>query len=198
MMKRLTLITICLLAFTGLFAQELANFAGRQPVISPDIKGNEITFRVSAPYADEVRLSGSWQADMRSAIEMKKDEAGLWSVTIPAPAPELYTYSFIVDGLSVTDANNVLMQRDGTRYLSVLLIPGEVTANYFEAKNRGNLSQVWYDSPTLGLNRRMFIYTPYGYETSKTKYPVLYLLHGAGGDEDLIVPWAAPVRSWTT
>ena len=121
---------------------------------------------------------------MRSAIEMKKDEAGLWSVTIPAPAPELYTYSFIVDGLSVTDANNVLMQRDGTRYLSVLLIPGEVTANYFEAKNRGNLSQVWYDSPTLGLNRRMFIYTPYGYETSKTKYPVLYLLHGAGGDED--------------
>lgn len=184
MMKRLTLITICLLAFTGLFAQELANFAGRQPVISPDIKGNEITFRVSAPYADEVRLSGSWQADMRSAIEMKKDEAGLWSVTIPAPAPELYTYSFIVDGLSVTDANNVLMQRDGTRYLSVLLIPGEVTANYFEAKNRGNLSQVWYDSPTLGLNRRMFIYTPYGYETSKTKYPVLYLLHGAGGDED--------------
>lgn len=184
MMKRLTFITICLLAFTGLSAQELANFAGRQPVISPEIKDSGITFRVSAPYADAVKLSGSWATGPGSTIDMKKDEAGLWSVTIPAPTPELYTYSFIVDGLSITDANNVLMQRDGTRYLSVLIVPGDVTANYFEAKNRGNLSQVWYDSPTLEMNRRMFVYTPYGYETSKTSYPVLYLLHGAGGDED--------------
>lgn len=184
MMKRLTIITICLLAFTGLFAQELANFAGRQPVISPEIKSSGITFRISAPYADEVKLSGSWAADMRSTVDLKKDDAGLWSVTIPAPTAELYTYSFIVDGLSTTDPNNVLMQRDGTRYLSVLLVPGDATANYFEAKNRGNLSQVWYDSPTLEMNRRMFVYTPYGYETSKTSYPVLYLLHGAGGDED--------------
>jgi len=75
MMKRLTIITICLLAFTGLSAQELANFAGRQPVISPEIKGSEITFRISAPYADAVNLSGSWAADMRSAIEMTKDGA---------------------------------------------------------------------------------------------------------------------------
>ena len=184
MMKRFTIITICLLAFTGLSAQELANFAGRQPVISPEIKGSEITFRVSAPYADAVKLSGSWAAGPGSAIDMKKNEAGLWSVTIPTPTPELYTYSFMVDGLSTTDPTNVLMQRDGTRYLSVLLVPGDATANYFEAKNRGNLSQVWYDSPTLEMNRRMFVYTPYGYETSKTKYPVLYLLHGAGGDED--------------
>ncbi len=184
MMKRFTIITICLLAFTGISAQELANFAGRQPVISPEIKGSEITFMVSAPYADAVKLSGSWAAGPGSAVDMKKNEAGLWSVTIPTPTPELYTYSFLVDGLSTTDPNNVLMQRDGTRYLSVLLVPGDATANYFEAKNRGNLSQVWYDSPTLEMNRRMFVYTPYGYETSKTKYPVLYLLHGAGGDED--------------
>jgi len=86
------------------------------------------------------------------------------------------------------------MQRDGTRYLSVLLVPGDVTANYFEAKNRGNLSQVWYDSPTLGMNRRMFVYTPYGYETSKTKFPVLYLLHGAGGDEDAWSPMGRPCQ----
>jgi len=183
-MKRLTLIAICMLAFTGLFSQELANFMGRQPVISPEIKGSEVTFRLTAPYADTVKLYGSWMTDFRSTVEMAMDETGLWSVTIQTPTPELYTYSFIVDGLSATDPNNVLMQRDGTRYLSVLLVPGDVTANYFEAKNRGNLSQVWYDSPTLGMNRRMFVYTPYGYETSKTRFPVLYLLHGAGGDED--------------
>jgi enterochelin esterase family protein len=100
----------------------------------------------------------------------------------------LYTYNFIVDGLSVNDPANIFTQRDGTRYLSVLLIPGDLTANYFEADQRGNLSQVWYESPVLGLTRRMFIYTPYGYDGSTTKYPVMYLLHGAGGDED----------AWTT
>ena len=102
----------------------------------------------------------------------------------PHSHSELYTYSFNVDGISYNDPANVLMQRDGTRYLSVLLVPGEATANYFEATQRGNLSQVWYDSPTLGINRRLFVYTPYGYNKGTTKYPVLYLLHGAGGDED--------------
>lgn len=167
----------------GSFAQELANFMGGQTVVSPEIKSNEVIFRVSAPYADTVRLVGSWMpADER--VYMKKDNAAVWSVSIPVPAPELYTYSFNIDGLSVNDPMNIFQQRDGTRYLSVLLISGELTANYFEAKQRGNLSQVWYESPTLGMARRLFVYTPYGYEDSKTKYPVLYLLHGAGGDED--------------
>lgn len=76
------------------------------------------------------------------------------------------------------------MQRDGTRYLSMLLVDGEKTANYKEANQRGNLTKVWYNSPTLDINRRMYVYTPYGYEKGKQKYPVLYLLHGGGGDED--------------
>ncbi|HOW09058.1 MAG TPA: alpha/beta hydrolase-fold protein [Bacteroidales bacterium] len=175
---------ICLSFFTGISAQELANFAGRQPVISPEMGLNQITFRISAPYADTVKLYGSWMKDFRSSVSLTMGENGLWSVSVPSPSPELYTYNFIVDGISVNDPNNVLMQRDGTRYLSVLLVPGEATANYFEAGKRGTLSQVWYDSPTLGINRRMFVYTPYGYESGTEKYPVLYLLHGAGGDED--------------
>ncbi len=169
--------------FIGSFAQELANFMGSSPIISPEITDNGITFRISAPYAYTVKLNGSWMQEGTS-VDMTKAESGVWSVTIPTPTPELYTYNFIVDDLSVNDAANVFMQRDGTRYLSVLLIPGENTANYFEATERGNLSQVWYDSPTLGMNRRLFVYTPYGYDTGNTKYPVLYLLHGAGGDED--------------
>jgi len=76
------------------------------------------------------------------------------------------------------------MQRDGTRYLSVLLLLRKLTENYYEANKRGNLNEVWYDSPTLGMTRRLFVYTPHGYDDSKEKYPVLYLLHGAGGDED--------------
>lgn len=184
MNKKLIFSALFLFIFMGSFAQELANFMGRRPVISPEIKGSEITFRISAPYAATVKLFGSWMQNFNSAVDLTKDAEGLWSVTVPAPEPELYTYNFIVDGLSSTDANNIFMQRDGTRYLSVLLVPGDKTANYYEAKQRGNLNQVWYDSPTLGLTRRMFVYLPYGYETSKTSYPVLYLLHGAGGDED--------------
>ena len=182
-MKRFTISIICLLIFAASFSQELANFAGREPVISPEIKGKEVVFRISAPYAATVKLSGSWMNN-NSTADLTKSETGLWTVTLETPSPELYTYNFIVDGLSNTDANNVFMQRDGTRYLSVLLIPGELTSNYFEASQRGNLSQVWYDSPTIGTTRRMFVYTPSGYETSAEKYPVLYLLHGAGGDED--------------
>ncbi len=195
-MKKKILFTLFILAmFSGSFAQELSNVWGRQPIISPEIGEKEVTFRIMAPNADTVKIMGGFtptvkmktqwgEMDVPSALNMTKDEKGLWSITLPTPSPELYTYSFIVDGVSVQDANNVFLQRDGTRYLSVLLIPGKKTENYYEANKRGNLHQVWYDSPTLGLNRRMFVYTPYGYETSNEKYPVLYLLHGAGGDED--------------
>jgi len=184
MKRRITFSIICLLLFTGSFAQEVANFTAREVVISPEIKGKEVVFRIAAPYAATVSLRGSWMTGNNSAAEMTKNDKGLWTVTIETPSPELYTYSFIVDGLSVTDPINVFMQRDGTRYLSVLLVPGELTSNYFEATQRGNLSQVWYDSPTIGITRRMFVYTPFGYETGTERYPVLYLLHGAGGDED--------------
>ena len=181
MNKKIVFSIVCLFIFMGSFAQELANFAGAQPVVSPKIGDKDVTFSISAPYAATVQLSGSWTT---SAVNMVKAKTGVWSVTINKPTPELYTYSFIVDGLSVNDPNNIFQQRDGTRYLSVLLLPGDLTANYFEANKRGNLSQVWYESPTLGMTRRMFVYTPYGYENGTTKYPVLYLLHGAGGDED--------------
>ena len=184
MNKKLIFSILCLFIFMGSFAQELANFMGTQPVVSPKIGEKEVVFKISAPYANSVKLSGSWMIAPATSIDMIKDNSGVWSVSVTTPSPELYTYNFIVDGLSINDANNIFTQRDGTRYLSVLLIPGELTANYFEAKQRGNLSQVWYDSPTLGMTRRMFIYTPYGYENSSIKYPVLYLLHGAGGDED--------------
>lgn len=184
-MKRQILSSIILFLFAAVIsAQELANFAGRQPIVSPEITPDHVIFRISAPYALTVKLYGSWMADFTSTTDLTMDGNGTWSVTLPVPVPELYTYNFIVDGVVVNDPANVMMQRDGTRYLSVLLVPGKETENYFEASKRGTLSQVWYDSPTLGLNRRMFVYTPHGYETSTAKYPVLYLLHGAGGDED--------------
>ncbi len=196
MNRKNILLSIILLAFfMGAYAQELSNFMNRKPIVSPEIGKTEVTFRLLAPSADSVQITGGFlptvkietsfgKMDVPGKTNLTKDEAGLWSITLPLPAPELYTYSFIVDGVSINDPNNIFLQRDGTRYLSVLLIPGKKTENYVEAKKRGNLHQVWYDSPTLGLNRRLFVYTPYGYESGKQSYPVLYLLHGAGGDED--------------
>ncbi len=183
MKKKLFVSIICMSLFAVIFSQELANFR-RTPIISPEIGEKTVTFRIRAPQAKLVRVYGSWMRSFDSSVNMNKDTAGVWVLTIPKPQPELYTYNFIVDGFSVNDANNVLLQRDGTRYLSVLLVPGDLTANYFEAGNRGNLHKVWYDSPTIGKARRMYVYTPFGYDSGTEKYPVLYLLHGGGGDED--------------
>ncbi len=191
MKKTITTTIICLFIIIGSYGQELANFR-RAPVISPEIGEKTVTFRISAPQAKLVRLYGSWMRSFDSSVNMTRDTAGLWMVAVPRPPAELYTYNFIVDGLTVNDVNNVFLQRDGTRYLSVLLVPGDLTANYFEAGKRGNLRKVWYNSPTIGSTRRMYIYTPYGYETGKESYPVLYLLHGGGGDEDA---WATMGRA---
>ena len=182
----------------SLGAQELANFVGTANTASPEIKDGKITFRLSASYATRVQITGGFmptqkvtyngrESEVPITADMTRNAQGVWEYTIDMPAPELYTYNFIVDGVAVNDPSNVMQQRDGTRYLSILIVPGEFTENYFEANQRGNLTKVWYDSPSLGLNRRMYVYTPYGYDdpkNAKTKYPVLYLLHGGGGDED--------------
>ena len=188
-MKRITAsIASLLLAASALSAQELTNFAfwGQKPVVSPEIQNDSVTFRLKADYATVVKLSGSWMPNpWGGTIDMTRGENNVWEVTIPLPEPEIYTYNFVADGVSVNDPQNVMVQRDGSRYLSMLLVDGERTENYKPAEQRGTVSHPWYDSKILGINRRLTVYTPYGYEANpKTKYPVLYLLHGAGGDEE--------------
>ena len=186
-MKKFSLILAILAIAASLQAQELSNFArGGRPVISPEIQGDSVTFRLKADYATVVKLSGSWMANpYGGTIDMVRGENNVWSVKIPLPAPEIYTYNFVVDGVAVNDPQNVLVQRDGTRYLPMLFVPGERSENYVEATQHGTVSHPWYDSKILGYSRRLTVYTPYGYEANpKKKYPVLYLLHGAGGDEE--------------
>ena len=187
-MKRITAIfALLLVAATALNAQELSNFAmwGQKPVISPEIQNDSVTFRLKADYATIVKLNGSWMPGWFDTVDMTRGENNVWSVTIPLPEPEIYTYSFVADGVMLNDPHNVMVQRDGSRYLSMLLVDGQRTENYRPAAQRGTVSHPWYDSRILGINRRLTVYTPYGYETNpKAKYPVLYLLHGAGGDEE--------------
>ena len=185
MKKALAVFAASLLMAGALSAQELSNFnfGSRQQIVSPEIADGQVTFRLAADYATVVQLAGNW---LEGTVPMKK-ENGVWSVTIDLPSPEIYTYNFVVDGVSVNDPQNYMVQRDGTRYLNMLMVPGERTTPYFETDHRGTVTYKWYDSAILGINRRLTVYTPYGYEAkanAKKKYPVLYLLHGAGGDEE--------------
>ena len=189
MKKILTVLSAALVLAASLQAQELTNFnfGGQAPVISPEIQGDSVTFRLKADYATIVKLSGSWMPNpWGDTIDMQRGANNVWFVKIALPSPEIYTYNFVVDGVAVNDPQNVLVQRDGTRYLPMITVPGERTENYGEAvKQHGTVSHPWYESKILGMNRRLTVYTPYGYEANpKKKYPVLYLLHGAGGDEE--------------
>ena len=154
-------------------------------VVSPDIKSdNSVTFSLYAPEATNVTLNGSWMAQGTTGT-FEKNSEGVWSITVGPLEPSMYHYNLIVDGVRAIDPGNPKAQRDGVNYASTLIIPG-TGSEIFEVNNvpHGALSKVWYNSPSLGLYRRMYIYTPPGYEENNEKYPVLYLLHGGGGDED--------------
>ena len=159
-------------------------------VISPEIQeNNSVTFRLLAPEASKVTLSGNWMAGWGTQVELAKGDSGIWSVTTDVLPPEFYTYSFFVNGVKTLDVQNPQVVRDGTRFENVVIVPGK-ESDVYTVKDvpHGVLSKVWYPSPSLNKNRRMYVYTPPGYAESNEKYPVFYLLHGAGGDED----------AWTT
>ena len=186
MKKLIAMSVLATLAASSIEAQELTNFnfGGRKQIVSPEVKGDSVTFRLSANYATQVKLSGNWMAPGET-VELGKGNDGVWETTLKAPYAEIYTYNFLVDGVSVNDPVNYMVQRDGTRYLNMLFVLGERSANYNECAHRGTVEYRWYDSESLGINRRMTVYMPYGYEKNPgKKYPVLYLLHGGGGDEE--------------
>lgn len=183
-MKKISLFLLSLITCSLLSAQEIGQQRGPQftsPVVEADRK---VTFKIHSPNAQSVTVNGSWMAYGKT-LPLIKGTDSVWSVTIDPLEPSMYHYNFFIDGVSAIDPKNAFALRDGVRYASMLIVPG-VDSKLFEVNDvaHGALSLVWYNSPTLNLNRRMYVYTPPGYESSKDKYPVLYLLHGGGGDED--------------
>ena len=173
-------------------AQEISAMQAPQ-VVSPEVGDDKsVTFRVFSPDANKVEVNGSWMG-FRDKLPLVKGENGVWSVSIDPLESSIYHYNFFIDGVSAIDPTNPEALRDGTRYASLLIVPGE-GAEVFQLNEtpHGNVSKVWYQSPSLDSYRRMYVYTPPGYESSTKEYPVLYLLHGAGGDEDA---WTALGRA---
>ena len=149
----------------------------RQPALhSPDLHPDRtVTFRLAAPKAVEVRLTGDL---VKAPVALEKDEKGIWTVTLGPLQPDLYSYRFTVDGLTVTDPSNQ------ARPATALEVPGDGPMFYdLHPAPHGTIEERWYASKTLDTTRRAYIYTPPNYEKSADRYPVLYLLHGAGSDD---------------
>ncbi len=166
------------MAITASAQQELHGGANGTPAINQD---HTVTFSIKAPEAKQVVLHMDYQRD----TTMTRSDDGTWTLTTAPLAPELYRYNFVVDGVKVLDTNNVYSIRDVSTVMSAFIIDGDNAPCPYSVTNvaHGNVAQVWYDSPTLGMKRRMTVYTPAGYEEGRNRYPVFYLLHGSGGDE---------------
>ena len=181
-----TFVTICMaLMLFPIQAWAQQALGEESKIVSPEIHENHtVTFRIQAPKAVKVRVVGDCiPTGMADLVENKE---GVWEYTTAEPLkPELYTYAFQVDGLRMNDPSNVFMIRDVSTVSNVFIVGGE-RADLYKVNDvpHGTVSKVWYDSPSLGMDRRLTIYTPAGYETSGKRYPVFYLLHGMGGDEN--------------
>ncbi len=199
-MKILKTLLAAVFCMTGMAAQAQQNLNWGQgprvssPVLNPD---NTVTFNLVAPEAQKVQVTGDFLPpkkmefngntyDAPGVADLVKDDRGVWSFTSEVLKPELYTYNMIVDGVKIIDPLNVYNIRDISNLFSVLLVGGDTRANLYRVNKvpHGTVSKVWYESPTAGLTRRVTVYTPAGYENSGKDYPVLYLLHGIGGDEN--------------
>lgn len=201
-MKRIIMTAVSLLVGLSAFAQQaLGPGTG---IVSPEINpDHSVTFRYYNPKAVTVQITGDFLPAqkvtyMRDGVEMTaeiparvdlREQNGMWTYTSAPLEGELYSYTLYVDGQKAMDPSNIYQNRDIATWTNIFTLSAEQGDKgwYYEVQDvpHGNVSKVWYDSPTLGMQRRMTVYTPAGYEkNTKTKYPVLYLLHGSGGDED--------------
>ena len=171
----LALLALSLLTVSA--QQQLWGGANGSPRVNSD---NMVTFSIKAPDAQRVSV----QLDYGVLWPLERDTAGVWTFTTGALEPDLYLYNYVVDGVKTLDPENVYTMRDVATVKSMFFVNGGHPLVY-EAQDvpHGNVSAVWYDSPRVGQKRRMMVYTPAGYDQGKQRYPVLYLLHGSGGDE---------------
>ena len=179
-MQKLFLAYWLLVFSLGLFGQN-----NQRRLISPEIQpDNSVIFRIKAPGAYSVQVVGTFSPGFRPT-PMEKKDSGLFEVKIGPLASDMYEYRFILDSTLILDPNNNAVTRDGSIIENRLLIPGKLCDLIVtQDVPHGNVTAVWYPSPTLNANRRMYVYTPPGYENGIDKYPVMYLLHGGGGDEE--------------
>lgn len=195
-MKRIIMISAAAAMWAAAPAQQAlwSNVPLKSPEIHPD---NTVTFRLKAPLASEVLITGDFlpkqrvntnrgEVEMPGYAAMTMTPDSVWEYTTAGVlSPELYSYSMIVDGVKINDPSNVYTIRDIATTTNVFLIEGDYASLYKVSDvPHGTVSKTWVPSGKLNKDRRMTVYTPAGYESGDKRYPVLYLLHGMGGDEN--------------
>ncbi len=178
--------SVCLLVVLFFNAQAIAqqNVGFRANIVSPVVsEDGTVTFKLKAPLAKYVNVRGDWEANGGMG-QMTKDTNGIWNYTTVKLPSGLYFYSFEVDSVRIVDPSNAFSYRDVGNLFSLFIV-GKGNGDMYSVNNvpHGNVSSIWYPSTQYKTERRLTVYTPPGYEASKSKYPVLYLLHGSGGDE---------------
>ena len=153
----------------------------RSPEVGPD---RRVTFRLFAPGASQVSLTGEF---MRGSLPLQKNSQGLWSMAVGPLEPEIYNYNFTIDGVRTIDPNNPNVKTGSTAntIASILEVVGDRPA-FYDARPvpHGEIRTHWYESKSLQAGRRLTVYTPPDYERNgRTRYPVLYLFHGANADK---------------
>ena len=196
------IISFAMIAFSLSGIAQEALWSGtnvKSPVVNAD---GTVTFNIFAPKASKVTVTGDFlpprvvdtpagKSEQPGSADLVEGRNGMWSYTTKKLSPELYSYKFHVNDMAVLDPANVYVNRDVASMTSIFIVSeskGDRGDIYrVNEVPHGNIEKVWYDSPTLKMHRRMTVYTPAGYDKGKN-YPVMYLLHGAGGDEE----------AWTT
>jgi enterochelin esterase-like enzyme len=157
------------------------------PLISPEVHADRrVTFRLRAPNAKEVLV----EREAGGKLAMQKDDQGVWAVTTEPLEPDIYGYSFSVDGVTHFDPSNPAATVPNFIYTaSSLHVPGPASLPWEENEvPHGTIHRHFHHSSVVGDHRDLYVYTPPGYDPQAAKpYPVLYLLHGFSDD----------TRAWT-
>jgi len=151
------------------------------PLVNPD---KTVTFRYLAPSAKDVKLSAQFD---KEPVAMSRDSLGIWSVTRGQVKPDIYPYSFVVDGIQVMDPGNVAFFPNERFKASLVDVPGDTPLIHsMQDVPHGTITYTGYTSKIMnGMYRPLVVYTPPGYEKNPgTKYPVLYLISGTTDTEE--------------
>ncbi|MEP7364748.1 MAG: alpha/beta hydrolase-fold protein [Acidobacteriota bacterium] len=181
-------LSILSIIMAGLCAAQAPAPSVADRVVSPEVSGATITFRIYAPKAEKVTLNGDWMK-LGTRVPLAKSDDGVWSVQAGPLEPQVYLYSFNVDGMNIADPVNPRMKLRARTSASLVEVPGTELWQLRDVPH-GKVEMLTHRSKVLdGAERQVFVYTPPGYAKSKSSYPVLYLFHGSN---DVAAGW-----TWT-
>jgi enterochelin esterase family protein len=181
------LIFLPLFIAAGAFSQEQP-----APVVSPEVHPDRrVTFRFRAPNLKDLSLD---LEGARKPFPMQRDEQGVWSITTEPLAPDFYGYTFLADGVNLTDPQNPAFKPNLLSPENEVHVPGPRSLPWeISDVPHGVIHRHFYKSAVAGDDRDFYVYTPPGYDArAKRTYPVLYLLHGFSDDASA---WSAIGRS---